>query len=191
MIRLNRPACPNPQALHGDYRHPTNKAALIAASAGKCMYCESRVTQVYWGDVEHIQPKSAFLHLEFDWDNLGFVCAKCNNAKLDKWYAATPFINPYTEDPTEHLVALGAWVHHRGASERGEITWREIALNRPELLQDRQERIIDVSNTYDKAMRTKDPGLRTLILDALESSLDDSSEYALFTRAAFARLRAP
>lgn len=135
MIRLTRPPCPNPVALRTDYRHPDNKAALRDASVDKCMYCESKVSHSYFGDVEHIRPKGTFPELEFSWENLGFVCAKCNNAKLNQWHDATPYINPYEEDPSGHLTALGAYVYQRAGSERGEITWRDIDLNRPQLLE--------------------------------------------------------
>ena len=105
------------------------------------MYCESKVSHTYFGDIEHIQPKAWFPSLEFNWENLGFVCAKCNNAKLDRWHNEAPYINPYDEDPNAHLAAFGTFILHRAGSERGEVTWRDIALNRPELLERRQERI--------------------------------------------------
>jgi len=123
MVKINRPTCPNPTSLsNGNYKHPTNKYALISASHGKCMYCESKVTHVYYGDVEHIQPKAIFPHLEFVWENLGFVCAKCNGIKQDKYDTKIPFINPYTEEPSAHLLALGTLIRQKRGSEKGEIT---------------------------------------------------------------------
>ena len=52
MRKIQRPACPNTTALQTDYKHNQNKKALVGASHGKCMYCESAVTQVYFGDIE-------------------------------------------------------------------------------------------------------------------------------------------
>jgi group II intron reverse transcriptase/maturase len=46
-----------------------------------------------FGDVEHIKPKAIFPVLEFEWENLGFVCARCNNAKRDFWSDETPVID--------------------------------------------------------------------------------------------------
>ena len=86
MIQLAKPVCPNMAALvGGNYKHPDNKRVLEEVSFGKCIYCEAKVTDVYYGDVEHIKPKLKFPELEFDWDNLGFVCAKCNGEKHDKY----------------------------------------------------------------------------------------------------------
>jgi 5-methylcytosine-specific restriction endonuclease McrA len=95
MIKLNRPQCPNQEALRTNYKHPDNKAALISASYDKCMYCESKVSHTYYGDIEHIRPKSRFPDLEFSWDNLGYVCARCNGYKSDKYFVTIYVQNIY------------------------------------------------------------------------------------------------
>lgn len=188
MIRLNRPPCPNPKALRTDYKNPHNKSALEAASYGKCMYCESRVTATYFGDVEHIKPKALFPQFEFDWDNLGFVCARCNNAKRDKWEDATPFLNPYEEDPSEHLCHVGAFVYEVNGSERGEYTWMQVDLNRPELAQARQERINNIRVLVGKLNRTKSAGLRNAIVEELEREVSAAAPYSASVQAAMAGL---
>ena len=79
MIKLDRPSCPNPRALtKGDYKHPDNKIALKNSTFGKCMYCESKITHIDYGDIEHIKPKSKYPTLKFTWSNLGFACTVCN-----------------------------------------------------------------------------------------------------------------
>jgi hypothetical protein len=183
MIRLTRPLCPDERALRRDYRHPPNKSALRVACFDKCMYCESKVTQVYWGDVEHIKPKDVFPELEFDWDNLGFVCSRCNGEKSNKWSDGIPFIDPFTEDPDNHLAAVGPFIFHRNGSERGEYTWREIGLNRSELIERRNTRIKVIRDLYDKAIRTANALLRDLVLRELEAELADDKEYAMICRA--------
>ncbi|MBS1663634.1 MAG: HNH endonuclease [Bacteroidetes bacterium] len=45
---------------------------------GKCAYCESRITTIYSGDIEHFRPKSEYPWLIVDWDNLLFACPFCN-----------------------------------------------------------------------------------------------------------------
>ena len=84
------------------------------------MYCESKITHIDFGDVEHIKPKSPskFPELEFEWENLGIACGKCNLAKHDKYFVETPFIDPYLEEPSDHLAAVGTLLLHRGGSER-------------------------------------------------------------------------
>ena len=125
---------PRHRSRFGDYKHPENKEALTTACSDKCMYCESKVTQVYWGDVEHIRPKAVFPEFQFTWDNLGFVCSRCNGNKSDEWNENTQFINPFVDDPDEHLAALGPFIFHRNGSERGEYTWRQIGLIVPSFL---------------------------------------------------------
>src|SRR5688572_16918774 len=128
MRKINRPDCPNPTALATNYKHPENKVVLINASHGKCMYCESRVDHISYGDIEHIRPKSRYLQLEFDWSNLGYVCSKCNIAKHDKFEEDTPYINPYDEEPEDHLITVGAWLKHKAGSERGQLTIIDVDL---------------------------------------------------------------
>lgn len=144
MIKLNRPQCPNSTALATNYKHPENKVALIAASHDKCMYCESKVSHTYYGDIEHIKPKSKYPALEFVWENLGYVCARCNGYKSDKYDEQNPILNPYDEDPETHLVVFGAVFAHKDNSERGKITIEQqngVHLNRPALIERRQDRI--------------------------------------------------
>lgn len=185
MIKISKPKCPNDAVLQSNYKHPDNKKALIEASFGKCMYCESKITHVYFGDVEHIKPKSAFPALKFDWLNLGFSCSKCNSAKADKYDEMTPHINPYTDDPSDHLIAWGALLKTKNASERGEITILDINLNRPELIEKRNARISDLGKALDACMRTKNTNLKQLAVDALIAESYPDKEYSLFVKTFF------
>lgn len=182
MRKLNRPSCPNPIGLRTNYKHPDVKQALSDASFGKCMYCESKVTQVYFGDVEHIKPKSKYPTLKFEWTNLGFVCARCNNSKSDKYIDATPYINPYDEDPENDLLAFGSQLRQKNGSERGELTIKDILLNRLELIEKRQTRIDDLSLAIDACMRTTNESLRNAALDALKEEAEVDKEYSLFAK---------
>lgn len=177
MMRLYRPPCPNPEALQLNYKAPQNKRALVEASRGKCMYCESRVTDVYFGDVEHIRPKDLFPDLEHDWNNLGFVCAKCNNSKSNKWFEETPFINPYLENPSEEIAALGQWLFHRPGSDRGRVTIHEINLNRPALLENRLEKLKRIQNILDLLAIAVNDAVRNALQSQIESELGPDSEY--------------
>lgn len=189
MIRLTRPACPNPEALKTNYKHADNKLALQKACADKCMYCESKVTPTYFGDVEHIKPVDQFPQLKYTWENLGYVCAKCNNEKRAKWENDAPFINPFDEDPDDHLAAFGFFVLHRRGSERGEYTHIEINLNRGELVERRRERATSLRNLYDKAMRTANAALRAAALAELDRELESDKEYCMVARAAIAAIK--
>jgi hypothetical protein len=189
VIRLHRPPCPNPGALaSGNYKHPENKEALRISTHGKCMYCESVIGHIEFARVEHIKPKAAdkFPQLEFDWDNLGYVCERCNNEKGAKWFNATPFVDPYSETPADHLYAFGAFLGHRNGSERGESTIREIGLNRPDLVERRQQRVEAIKKALTACYRTTSVPLREAALRELTVEGTANSEYSLFVQALIA-----
>lgn len=190
MIKLERPNCPNPAALSTNYRDPQCKASLQAASYGKCAYCESKVSHVYWGDIEHIRPKAKFPALEFEWSNLGYVCAKCNNAKSDVWSELTPLIDPYVDDPSEHLCALGAALHQKNGSERGELTIRTADLNRGGLLEQRKKRMDQIIALVDRAKRTVSPEIAAALNEELVKEIGDDREYAIVAQTAYKTLTA-
>lgn len=182
MISLTRPACPNPNALdNNNYKHPTNKSALANASYDKCMYCESKISHIDFAHVEHIKPKAAdkFPDLEFEWSNLGYACPKCNNNKSDKYYEETPYLDPYSEDPNEYLFAYGALIFQRNGNERGEITIRDIGLNRPELIEKRMERIVEIEKALNAAHRTVNQALKEAAINELEQDALPDKEYSV------------
>jgi hypothetical protein len=188
MIKLNRPDCQNPIALKTNYRHPDNKNVLRHACFDKCMYCESKISHVYFGDVEHIKPKSKYPELEFEWANLGYVCAKCNGNKSDTYSNELPFVNPFDEDPSEFLVAMGTLIWSRPGKERGDFTVKVIELNRPDLIERRLERIKLISVLADKLEKTQDHQLKLLIEQELKNELTDDKPYTLAARKAFENL---
>ena len=186
MIKLTRPPCPNQHALDAkNYKHPDNKKALAKASSYKCMYCESDIAHIDFGDVEHIKPKSVdqFPQLEYEWTNLGLACGKCNNNKSDKYFVTAPFIDPYAENPEDHLIALGAMIAQRNGSVRGEITIKEIGLNRPDLLEKRSERMQTILVALNAAHRTPVDMLKNAALSELEKEALPDKEYSLIVKA--------
>lgn len=182
MIKITRPLCPNPTKLATNYKHPDNKDALITASHEKCMYCESKITHIYFGDVEHIKPKTKYPSLEYTWENLGIVCSKCNNTKLDKYDEETPYIDPYSENPEDYVIAVGFFLMHKNGSERGELTILDIDLNRQELNEKRMLKIDALRNAIDACMRTKNEKIRNAAMASLKQEMLDSNEYSLFAR---------
>jgi uncharacterized protein (TIGR02646 family) len=182
MIRLRRSACPYPDALiNGDYKHPRNKQALKDSTNGKCMYCESKIMHVNFGDVEHIKPKSPehFPELEFEWTNLGFICDRCNNAKGKKYFSGAQFINPYDEDPKNEILAYGSLILSRKGSERGEITINEIDLNRGDLVERRNMRILSIQRALVAALRATDADVRLSAIEQLKQEALPDKEFSL------------
>lgn len=182
MIKLERPPCPNQNALeNGNYKHPDNKAALASASNDKCMYCESKISHIDFAHVEHIKPKATdkYPELAYVWENLGYSCPKCNNKKSDKYHADTPYIDPYSEQPGEHLFPYGALYFQRNGSERGELTIRDTGLNRPALVEKRMSKIQDVEKALNSAFRTTNIALRQAAIAELKNEAMPDKEYSL------------
>jgi len=178
MRKINRPICPNEKALRTNYKHEENKRALIDASFGKCMYCETKITAIDHGDIEHIKPKSKYKHLEFDWNNLGFSCRICNQNKRDNYHENLPYINPYDENPSDKLIFIGARIYPFRGDDNADITIRNIGLNRNDLFEKRLTRIDLIQNciaTYEK----KAPELKPLILEELLQEAAPDKEYSL------------
>ena len=183
MIRLERPECPNPTALaKRNYKASANKEALRKSTSGKCMYCEGKSGHVSHPHVEHIKPKSKFPELEFEWDNLGFCCAVCNNNKNDKYDESTPFINPYDEDPARHIVFAGYIIFTMHGSERGEFTIRKLKLNRIELVEDREEKMKGVISMINEAYRTSNAYLRNATIEEIKKMAEKDQEYSAMVK---------
>jgi uncharacterized protein (TIGR02646 family) len=132
------------------YKHDEIKEALIDMFQGKCAYCESDITHIDYGHIEHFKPKGtpAYYELAVDWDNLLLACGRCNGAenKGTKFPLADnggPLVNPAEEEPSKHLrfdfdprLKLANVL---GISKRGETTQRTLGLNRPQLLKHRSK----------------------------------------------------
>lgn len=73
------------------YGHKTVKAALKQMQHDKCCFCESKISHISYGDVEHYRPKGGYKQTEqdelqlpgyywlaYDWENLLLSCTLCN-----------------------------------------------------------------------------------------------------------------
>jgi hypothetical protein len=165
------------------YAHPDIKAAVRRDSFDKCVYCESKVTHVTFGDVEHIRPKAVFRTETFEWNNLAFVCTRCNNAKLDTYDQAAPPINPYVEDPSDFLSAVGALVWPRPGSDRGTITESLLKLNRPELVAARTQRLESVRRLVDAIARATNVSVKQVLAEQLQQEVAADREFSFVARA--------
>ncbi len=172
-----------PQALLNAYRDPELKQHLVQEAHGKCVYCESKITHVYFGDVEHIKPKSAFPNERLNVANLVLACAVCNNAKSEFWDDETPFLNPYLDDPTEEVLALGFMVAHRPGHGRARLSISKLGLNRPALVERRKERVELLQSLADQYVLTPAGAIKDIIRTELCQHAKDSGEYAFIVRA--------
>jgi uncharacterized protein (TIGR02646 family) len=75
------------------------KASLCKAQHDKCAFCESKVSHIAYGDVEHFRPKAGYRQnpedplaqpgyywLAFDWTNLLFCCQICNQRQKRSYF---------------------------------------------------------------------------------------------------------
>ncbi len=96
------------------YGHESVKQALIDAQHKKCCFCESKLTHITSGDVEHFRPKAAvrddgtaaltypgYYWLAYDWDNLMLACELCNRRHKASLF---PLLNP-SDRVTSHRNA--------------------------------------------------------------------------------------
>jgi uncharacterized protein (TIGR02646 family) len=99
------------------YRHPQIKEALIGETSGKCAYCESKLLHIHHGNVEHIMPKSLCLSKIVEWDNLTLACEVCNQNKSNLDPNAANLIDPYADDPEQHITFTGCLVLSKGTNK--------------------------------------------------------------------------
>ncbi|MFN4297310.1 MAG: HNH endonuclease [Brevundimonas sp.] len=138
------------------YRHPDIKEALVLETHNKCAYCESKLQHTHHGDVEHIMPKSLQLDKILEWSNLTLACEKCNQKKSNLDPDAEKIIDPYAVDPRSHFFFAGPFLHTLGTPE-GISTKVILELDRPELIEMRQERILVVMAIFAEIMRSDIP----------------------------------
>lgn len=73
------------------YGHETVKSALKQMQRDKCCFCESKISHISYGDVEHYRPKGGYQQtkqgtlqtpgyywLAYAWENLLLSCTLCN-----------------------------------------------------------------------------------------------------------------
>ncbi len=170
------------EAEKGRYRHAEIKAALIAETHGKCAYCESKLRHITYGDVEHVTPKSMDPSRWFDWTNLTLACDVCNTEKDDFVGDHDTFVDPYAVDPEDYFWHLGPTIFPSPGSDAAVRTERLLKLNRPELVERRDDRLKALLKHLDVIARVKDPDTRKiLVADFLEETAPNK-EFAALAR---------
>jgi len=177
----------NRQEAQDRYKHDQIKNSLVAMFHGKCAYCESQITHIDYGHIEHFKPKSLpkYFLLAVDWDNLLLACGRCNGSenkgvKFPNSKQGGPLVNPAEDDPSQHFKfdfdKTTRLANVLGISKRGETTWRIFGLNRPELVQRRSD---FVKKLWVIATRYQVDAEAKAIIDA---AVMDDAEYAAFAR---------
>lgn len=162
----------------GIYGAQSVKKALLCAQHGKCCYCESKISHIDHGDVEHYRPKGAvkqvkrqrveypgYYWLAYDWNNLFVSCAVCNQSHKGELF---PLENPDVRARSHHdsidnerplfvnpaIEDPRRHIRFRGATtvprtKFGSKTIIGMGLNRPALEEDRRELLEHLRVHYD------------------------------------------
>jgi uncharacterized protein (TIGR02646 family) len=173
------------------YCHSEVKSALVNMFNGKCAYCESKITVVTYGAIEHFFPKSLYVDLTFEWNNLLLSCDRCNDTNhkgikfpIDR--NGDPLLIDPTDgrtNPNTHLEFVwddvGGLASIYGRDQRGKTVETIFDLNG---VNGRKE-LIDHRSRYIKRLfallRLAQLGDKDAI-GLLEESCDPSAEYSAF-----------
>ena len=98
------------------YAHEDIRAALEAETNSKCAYCEGRISDVAYTNIEHKLPKSRYPHLVCTWENLTIACPRCNTNKGDYDAPECPLLDPYADDVEREVVFFGPLALARGGA---------------------------------------------------------------------------
>lgn len=178
-----------PDSLRKKYSHKDVKEALLKETHKKCAYCESLITHIDYGDIEHIIPKSIFPEKTFEWENLTIACGKCNQNKSNYYSETLPLINPYLDNPEDEIIFYGPVPVYN--SYKGRITISKLKLDRVDLLEKRAEKLKDISPLRLEYLNTKDELLKSYIYNDLLEYTNDSKEYSSMIRCALTDLEKP
>lgn len=86
--------------LGSSYNTENVNKALKEVFHGKCYICENKNATSY--QIEHLIPHRKDVELKYDWNNLFWSCAHCNNIKSDKY---EPILD-CTQEEVESLIAF-------------------------------------------------------------------------------------
>jgi len=144
------------------------KEHLSQECGHKCVYCGHKEQLVRHYHVEHYRPKKLRPDLERALDNLFIACCVCNTYKSDDWPNEPDDLQfPCYPDPIRHdynsLFNISLDGTATSNVPAGAYTLVRLALNRTQLVQDRQEEVIrkkmrDLSHIYSQSTDAVEKG---------------------------------
>lgn len=171
-----------PKAVQSKYRNVDIKAAVLMETKDKCAYCESKILHVHHAEIEHIKPKSKFPEKCFDWENLTVACSICNNKKSDYYDENIPLINPYTDNPGDHIDCEGPLIFSLDTSTSGKKTVLTLDLNRSALLLSRCERLKPLLNLIARYNAEPDVIKKEIFKSELIAESNSDREYSFIVK---------
>lgn len=171
----------------GRYRQRDVKVALELAFNDKCAYCESEITSVTYGHIEHFYPKSRYPSKAFSWGNLLLSCPRCNDAehkgnKFPLKCQGGPIVDPCVDDPSQFFNfiydPLAKLALVQPLNSRGQVTEKMFELNKRKGLVRRRSKLLR-NLICIKQKASSDPEASAIIAEAKMSQ----SEFSAWAKA--------
>jgi len=140
------------------------KKVLKYLSNSKCAYCECDLTKSgAYMEVDHFADKSNYPNKVMEWDNLIPSCKRCNAVKGAHDVVAEPIINPFLDQPKDHLALRMFFIVHK--SDLGNSTIACLNLNdfdkllkaRFKIATEIINQLTEIKKSYDAAVLNKKP----------------------------------
>lgn len=174
------------------YRHQDIKDILFESTYRKCAFCEGFPEDNGNIEVEHFHPKSRYPDEAFSWENFLPCCRKCNSAKDAHDTKAEIIINPYINNPEDHLAV--SVMRLTGKDEIGSKTIEVCGLKGTRLYRPYSELLVqffqyedDLSVALEEyslksTVTTKRNQLLKIIesIERLQGLMDKKSKYSFF-----------
>lgn len=162
------------------YNEDSIKSTLEKETHEKCAYCESKMKHISYGDIEHILPKNkdARPDLYVEWSNLTLACEQCNRSGKRMYYnPELPLINPYLDEPSEHLIDMGPIIMPVIGDDRAYVTKEKLKLNRAALVECRNERISSVENLLNAWKKEPRTEIKNILEEQLHNEYSEDKEF--------------
>jgi 5-methylcytosine-specific restriction endonuclease McrA len=165
------------------------KGHLLAETHDKCAYCESKITHIDYGDIEHIVPKAVRPDLAVALTNLTVACGVCNTNKSDYYSAKAPLVDPHVDDCRKEIVFFGWGIAQAFCGPRGQHTLRELDLNRQPLSDRREKHFNSLGERISSWQKELDPDVRYALLLTIWEHAEPDAEYSSMSRTAIEYLK--
>lgn len=161
------------------------KVPLLKSSYGKCAYCECPLTsESNYMEVEHFEDKKHNEDKVVIWENLLPSCKKCNGSKGIHNVIDEPIINPYVDDPKEHLSMR--LYRLRGKTDKGNCTIDVTNLNQSSRLVmsrfeigEKVDELVDIAwERYSVFLENQDTRSRNRLVNIVEGLLEECQPYS-------------
>lgn len=179
------------------YGDESVREILKTAQRWKCCFCESKIEDVSYGEIEHFRPKAAwrqekesklsrpgYYWLAYTWDNLLWSCKICNGKhKKNLFPIEDPagrncpgrsiagevpmLIDPSVCDPRDHIRFKLEKAVARTVA--GQVTIDALGLNRDPLLESRHERLHNLVTVWENIEMAHELGREDRVTSGLRT----------------------